>query len=124
MCWLKYFLTGIDETAKQASDTLSKVMNLKKDIESTLQKNAGRRADTALVLLSHLFVEPIIRVNQIETVCGLSTKAANDLVNLFVHHGILKEISGKIRYRRFLGSPKQIVVKYLSDFSMSHYNNV
>ncbi|OQX24764.1 MAG: hypothetical protein BWK80_19160, partial [Desulfobacteraceae bacterium IS3] len=29
-------------------------------------------------------------------------KAANDLVNLFVHHGILKEISGKIRYRRFL----------------------
>ena len=22
------------------------------------------------------------------------------------------------------GSPKQIVVKYLSDFSMSHYNNV
>jgi len=100
--WLKYFLIGIDETAKQASDTLSKVMLLKKHIENTLQKNAGRRTDTSLVLLNHLFIEPIIRVNQVETVCDLSTKAANDLVNLFVQHGILKEISGKIRYRRFL----------------------
>ena len=77
-------------------------MLLKKHIENTLQKNAGRRTDTSLVLLNHLFIEPIIRVNQVETVCDLSTKAANDLVNLFVQHGILKEISGKIRYRRFL----------------------
>jgi len=30
----------------------------------------------------------------------------------------------KTLQRKIKGSPKQIVVKYLSDFSMSHYSNV
>ncbi len=100
--WLKYFLTGVDETAQQASNTLSDILKLKEHIENTLRDAAGRRAHSSLVLLTHLFKEPFINVKQAEGICDLSTKAANDLVNIFVKQGILKEISGKTRYRFFL----------------------
>ncbi|MBZ0191109.1 hypothetical protein KsCSTR_33220 [Candidatus Kuenenia stuttgartiensis] len=103
--WLKYFLTGVDETARQASNTLSEILKLKENVENTLRNTAGRRAHTALVLLSYLFKEPFIHVKQAEEICNLSTKAANGLVNLFVQQGILKEVSGKTRYRLFLFEP-------------------
>jgi Fic family protein len=105
MHWLKYFLTGLDETARQASNTLSDVLKLKLRLENALCSVAGRRTNSALVLLSHLFKGPVISVKQAKVVCDLSTKAANDLVGLFVQQGILKEISGKTRYRLFVFTP-------------------
>lgn len=105
MRWLKYFITGVDETARQASNTLSDILKLKEQIESMLRGTAGRRTNSTLVLLTHLFKEPFINVKQAEGICDLSTKAANDLVTLFVQQGILKEISGKTRYRLYLFAP-------------------
>lgn len=105
MHWLKYFLVGVDETARQASDTLSKIVKLKERIEIDLHASAGRRTRSALALLGHLFKEPVINVKQAKAICSLSTKAANDLVVLCVEQGILKEISGKTRYRLFLFKP-------------------
>jgi Fic family protein len=100
--WLKYFLIGVDETARQASNTLSDILKLKEQVENTLRSTAGRRTHSALALLTHLFKEPFINVKQAEATCDLSAKAANDMVNLFVQQGILKEISGKTRNRLFL----------------------
>jgi len=105
MHWLKYFLTGVNETARQASNTLSEILKLKEQYESALRKAAGRRTHSALALLSHLFRGPIISVRQAEGICDLSKKAANDLVSLFVQQGILKETSGKTRYRLFIFGP-------------------
>jgi Fic family protein len=91
----------VDETAQQASNTLSKALNLKEQTENSLRDSAGRRTPSALVLVRHLFREPVINVKRAEAICDLSTKAANDLVSFFVQRGILKEISGKTRYRLF-----------------------
>jgi len=102
MHWLKYFLTGMDETARQSSNTLSDILKLKEQLENAVRNAAGRRTRSALILLTHLFKEPFISVRQAEEICNLSKKAANDLVSLFVQQGILKEISGKTRYRLFL----------------------
>ncbi len=102
MHWLKYFLTGLDETARQSSNTLSDILKLKEQLENAMRNAAGRRTQSALMLLTHLFKEPFISVRQAEEICNLSKKAANDLVSLFVQRGILKEISGKTRYRLFL----------------------
>lgn len=105
MHWLKYFLIGLDETARQASNTLSEILKMKEQVEKTIRREAGRRTHSALALLTHLFKEPIISVKQAEGICDMSKKAANDLVSLFVQQGILKEISGKTRYRLFLFAP-------------------
>lgn len=100
--WLKYFLVGVDETARKSSDTLSKILRVKAEKESLLQQSAGRRISASLLLLNHLFVNPVIRVKQVEEVCRLSAKAANDLVSFFEEQKILKEISGQSRYRIFV----------------------
>lgn len=99
--WLKYFLVGIDETARKAAQTLSEVLALKQDTERCITESSGRRAKTALTLLSHLFVNPVVTVKQVQQICGLSTKSANDLVTFFHDEGILKEVSGQTRYRIF-----------------------
>lgn len=100
--WLKYFLTGVEETARKAIETLAGIIKLREELEARLHEKAGRRGASALVLLTGLFKTPIMNVKKVEEACSLSTKAANDLVNLFVEEGILKEISGKTRNRLFM----------------------
>ena len=89
-------------TLRSREEIMAENQKLKEQIENTVRDAAGRRTHSAIVLLTHLFKEPFINVKQAEGICDLSTKAANDLVNMFVKQGILKEISGKTRYRLFL----------------------
>ncbi len=100
--WLKYFLTGIEQTAKRASDTLTTVLKIKALLENNIRKTAGRRTDKALMLLTHLFKNPVVTVANVEDICKLTTKSANGLVNLMLEQNILKEISGKTRNRIFI----------------------
>ncbi|HCN84051.1 MAG TPA: cell filamentation protein Fic [Sphingobacteriaceae bacterium] len=100
--WLKYFLVGITQTAELAVQTLSKILLIKEHHEEIIKKEWGRRSNKGLILLHHLFKEPVIQVKTIEKVCSLSTKAANDLVTQFVADNILVEVSGRTRYRIFI----------------------
>ena len=72
-----------------------------------LQRNPdwGRRVKTAVILLNYLFEQPVIRVKKVEKVCGLSFKAANDLVSSFEKAGIIKEMTGQSRNRIFMFEP-------------------
>jgi Fic family protein len=100
--WLKYFLVGIAKTSEQAVETLSTILKLKERLETDITKNWGRRSGQALILLHHLFEDPIVGVKDVESVCNLSKKAANDLVKEFEKAGILMETSGQTRYRVFV----------------------
>lgn len=99
--WIKYFLVGIADTAQQATETLSKVMDLKADLEKQVPYVFKKKSHNANILLNHLFHTPIIYIKQVEDVTGLSYKAANDLVADFVQAGILKEMTGQSRNRIF-----------------------
>ncbi|HTK18844.1 MAG TPA: Fic family protein [Mucilaginibacter sp.] len=100
--WLKYFLVGIAQTSELAVQTLSQILQIKERREALIKSNWGRRSASGLILLEYLFQEPVIRVKAVEQVCGLSTKAANDLVSSFIDSGILVEVSGQTRYRVFV----------------------
>jgi Fic family protein len=102
MHWLKYFLVGLAQTAELAVQTLSTILQIKERTEEMIKKDWGRRSSNGLILLQHLFEEPVIQVKNIEKVCCLSTKAANDLVAQFVRSKILVEVSGQTRYRVFI----------------------
>jgi Fic family protein len=109
--WLKYFLTGVYETADQAANTLSEMITLKENLESEICLDMGRRTQSALTLLQQLFKHPVVQVKNVEQICQLSTKAANDLVAAFTQKGYLAEFSGQRRYRIFRFDP------YLKMFS-------
>lgn len=103
--WLKYFLIGIEETATDAVQTLTKIIQLKSDLESQINTLLGRRSHSGLTLLTHLFKHPVITVKQVEKACKLSTKAANDLVTIFEENKWLKKIGDSERYRTFIFEP-------------------
>lgn len=100
--WLKYFLIGVEKTAKDAVDTLSKVIKLKQTLESNIHDNWGRRSRSAMQLLNHLFTHPVITIKATQEVCNLSKKAAGDLIGTFEKAGILDEQTGKTRNRIFI----------------------
>jgi len=100
--WLKFFLTGIIQTATSALDTLNQLIDLKTNIEKEKIMNMGKRSRTAMELLHYLFKKPVVNVREIQEKTGLSSKAANNLVKEFLNKGILREITGFQRNRIFV----------------------
>ncbi len=103
--WIKYFLVGIALTAEQAVVTLSNIIDLKFENEQMIQNEFGKRIKTGLILHNHLLQQPLMGVKNVQEICGLSPKAAGDLVNLFEEKQLLKEFSGNHRNRVFIYEP-------------------
>lgn len=103
--WIKYFLAGVEQTATQAVQTLSKVLALKAGIEQEISLSFGRRSTSALLLLNSLFKDPATSVDKAARTCNLSYKAANDLVALMQEKKYLTEMTGQTRNRMFIFEP-------------------
>lgn len=103
--WIKYFLAGVEQTATQAVQTLSKVLALKAGIEQEISLSFGRRSNSALLLLNSLFKDPATSVDKAAKTCNLSYKAANDLVALMQEKKYLTEMTGQTRNRMFIFEP-------------------
>lgn len=110
--WLKYFLAGVAETAENATQTLSAIIELKTKLEGCLSQKFGKKAINANILLQQLLKNPVIHVRQAQHLLGLSYKSANDLISNFVDAGILKETTGQSRNRVF------VFEEYLNLFSV------
>lgn len=100
--WLKYFLIGVEETSKRASNVLNDILKLKENTENLIRKEAGRRADSAMILLAELFRYPVVKVSDVIRICNLSKKSANNLVKFMTETAIVNEITGKSRNKIFL----------------------
>lgn len=109
--WLTYFLGGVAETAEKASQTLVRILELQKWIEGRIHSEFGRRSQQGLVLLNYLFRKPIVSVNQVKDVTGLSFNAANALVQEYIQAGFLHEVTGYDRNRVF------VFTEYLDEFN-------
>ncbi|HAS05142.1 MAG TPA: cell filamentation protein Fic [Dehalococcoidia bacterium] len=99
--WLKFFLTGVIQTAENGIETLHKITDLKNSIEQDKILAMGKRAKQAGILLRALFSKPVITVKDVQQITGLSVKASNDLTQTFLSVGILTEMTGDKRNRIF-----------------------
>ena len=95
-------MVGVAETAENATQTLSDVLELKARLESNINSNFGKRSNNAIMLLQYLFKKPVVHVNQVKEITNSTYKTANDLVTEFVAKGILKEMTGQSRNRVFV----------------------
>jgi Fic family protein len=89
--WLKYFLVGIAQTAKQSSQVLSNIIELKAKQEQKIQSEFGKRIKTGLLLHNYLLTRPLVTVKEVQEICKISAKSAGELVALFETKQILKE---------------------------------
>jgi Fic family protein len=100
--WIKFFLVGVIETAEKSAETLKKIIDLKGKLENNLVGNIGKRVPNSLKLLQALFKKPIVTSKDVQSITGLSLKATNDLIKVFVREEILIENTGYKRNKVFL----------------------
>jgi len=99
--WLKFFLTGVIQTAEKGVITLQKITDLKATLENEHILTMGKRTKQGSVLLHALFSKPIVTIKDVQSITGLSFPAANGLVKAFLIAGILKQDSDFQRNRVF-----------------------
>ena len=57
--------------------------------------------ETVIVLLENLYQCPVMSTNDVKKLIGTSYPAANQLVAKLVDRGILNELTGNVRNRKF-----------------------
>src|SRR5690625_4187305 len=65
--WLKYFLTGIIETAKKGVKTFDNILQLQKSLEIDL-KDLGPRSGDAFKVIEALYQNPVTNAKRVSTV--------------------------------------------------------
>lgn len=103
--WLEFFLQGVSEVSAQAAETARRILALREDHRTAIAANLGRAGGNGHIVLEHLFVRPIVSVNEVKDLIGTTYPAANTLVEKFVEIGILEEITGQARNRKFRHGP-------------------
>jgi Fic family protein len=99
--WLKFFLQGLVEISLEAAFLAKEIIGLKDTLSNELlKKKIG--GTQAVRLLDMLFERPLISVSDIVMQLKISRQTATQLVNKFNEAGILNEVSGKKRYRKYL----------------------
>ncbi len=99
--WLKFFLQGIYEVSQEATETSRKIVDLREAHRQRIAENFGRVAGNAMQVLETLYQRPFIKVQDIIELSKVSYPAANQLMNKFVDHGLLTEVTGQARNRQF-----------------------
>ncbi len=103
--WLKFFLRGVYEVAQEATTTAMNIVQLREKHRNIIATtSSSRSAGPAYQLLEYLYEKPIITVNNVTMVTGLSYKNANRLVTNFQEHGLLRQMDTYQRNRRFVYS--------------------
>jgi len=99
--WLIFFLRGVIEVAEEAANTARKILQLREQHRATITEHLGRSAGNGLRVLESLFDRPIVSVANVQQQTNTTYAAANTLVARLVKHGILHEMTGYARNRRF-----------------------
>ena len=101
--WLRFFLFGVQETAQRSAGVFKAIMALKESIEREIMPQFHtRRQQNALTLMQTLYQHPVVNIKQVREILNVQTNTASSLVNDFVEHGILREMTGHKRNRLFI----------------------
>jgi Fic family protein len=99
--WIKFFLMGVSETSQEAANTAREIIKLKDNLITRLYENSVSSV-YAVKLIDLLFEMPVISNKNVVERLKVSNVTANELVRRFVKIGIIREITGKQRYKRYI----------------------
>lgn len=100
--WLIFFLKGIIESAQKSVDIFNLIIFLRDKVEKRILLSSGKRLPNAKLLLSYLYLKPIVTVADVMVNLKLTKQTANVLIADFFEMGILKEQTGGKRNRVFV----------------------
>ena len=131
--WLKFFVRGVFEVSQEATETARNILRLREEHRRVLSEKLARekprtaasdslrsrrlrafagssREDLAatpydLLFLEYLFEQPIVTVRMVEEHLSCAFVTADKVVKRFVKLGLLDEMTGFQRNRRFRYAP-------------------
>ena len=99
--WVKFFLNGVIETAKDSIKTFKDIIKLRQYYEEKIM-TIGSRAKKAQKLLLYMFSHPIVNNKNVVKELSVSFNSANRLIKSLMDLGLLTEITGFSRNRLFV----------------------
>ena len=101
--WLIFFLHGVAETASSSAEVFKGILALKERIEREIMPRfSQRRQNNAHTFMRQLYARPVADVKDVQALLNTSTNTAATLIDDFVRHGILSEVTGQRRNRLFM----------------------
>lgn len=99
--WYKFFLVGINETAKNGITTFDNILQLQKRIETNLQ-GLGSRAANAKKVVDFLYKRPILNAEKVSEIAEISMPSSYKLISDLEKMNIVKEVTGGQRGRMYV----------------------
>ena len=103
--WLSFFLQGLEQVSEQATETARRILSLREQHREQITRSLGRAAANGHRTLEYLYQRPIVSVGDIADLIHTTYPAANNLVANLERLGILREITGRKRNRRYRYDP-------------------
>lgn len=100
--WLKFFLTGIIETAQKSIQVFKDIIVLKDSVEMKKIPQMRGKAQKGILLLKSLYQNPIIDAHKISEILNVAPSTANRFIVDLEKLGILKELTGYKRNRKYV----------------------
>lgn len=98
--WLRFFLNGVIETAKNGKSTFEKIIKLRSEYEASIM-SFGKQAKLGQRTLLHLFSRPVVSIKAVAAEFDVSFNTARSLIERFRKAKIVKEITGLGRNQLF-----------------------
>ncbi|UPT73968.1 MAG: Fic family protein [Elusimicrobiota bacterium] len=97
--WTAYFLAGVTEQARDASDRARRLTELREEYMAAV---SGPRTSILLhKLIDHLFAQPMVTAGYVKKILAITPASAQKHVDRLVREGILREVTGRQRNRIF-----------------------
>ncbi|MDR0793986.1 MAG: Fic family protein [Chitinophagaceae bacterium] len=100
--WLKFFLVGVIETAKNAINTFTGIIALRENLEKDVITGLGKKLPAAKLFLNYLYSKPVVTVPDVIETLHITKPTAHALIKDFQNLEILKEQTGYKRNRIFV----------------------
>ncbi len=109
--WIKFFLKGVVEVSNEATTAAKEIITLKESlIKMLIERKIGSGYAVGLVEL--LFSMPIVTSKDVQNKLGIRSKdTISRLLEKFVKAGIIEEVSGKKRYKKYMFSEYIDIIK-------------
>lgn len=98
--WLKFFLRGVSQTARAATQTATDIVKMRE-----AHRNALMKSPKALKLLDSLFQQPLVSPKRIAEIVGCTHPTAVKLARDLEERGWLREVTGFERNRLYRYQP-------------------
>ena len=103
--WLAFFLKGVAEVGEEATKTAAAILQMREEYRRAISREMGRASGNGHAVMDRLFDHPVINVATVRDWLNCTSAAANTLVGRLEKLGVLREVTGYSRNRRFRFDP-------------------